>query len=75
MFEGIGRIAGPLIQNQQYRIVAFGNYSAAKRSVLLKRFMMPGVISSDSIAKKQERKPEQYSVEVSLPDHIAKIAN
>jgi hypothetical protein len=37
--------------------------------------MMPGVISSDSIAKKQERKPEQYSVEVSLPDHIAKIAN
>ena len=75
MFEGLGRIAGAFIQDQQNRIAAFGNYRGAKWSVRLKGFIIPRVISPDSIAKKQERKPQKYSVKVSLPDHCAKLAN
>ena len=75
MFEGLGRIAGAFIQDQQIRIVAFGNYRGVKWIVRLKGFIIPRVISPDTIAKKQACKPDKYSFEVSLPDHRAKLAN
>jgi hypothetical protein len=75
LFEYISRIAGTLAKNHRYRIVTSGNYSAGKRDIFLKGFIIPRVITPDSMAKKQERKPEKYSLEVSLPDHTAKLTN